>query len=398
MKLTDLQIKRLALPEGATKQKTFFDEYFKGFGLRVSIGGSKTFVLMHGKRRKLRTLGRYPDMSLAEARIAAKKVQGQVVGKDDATPARAPTISYDEVRMQFLKDTSRRTKTSTHDEYTRSLYKHFNFSKPITSVTRNEIFKIISDLQARPSSAHHAFISIRTLMNWAVLHGYITTSPVPPLRFKPMTRSRTLTDEELVLVWQRAEAVGHPYGTIVKLLILTGQRRGEIAGLRRSWLTKDGVTFPAGFCKNKREHVIPLGPMARDLIESIPIDGDLVFPARGKPNTPFWGWSKSKVQFATPLGIAHFTLHDLRRTFSSQLAALGTPIHVTEKLLNHVSGTLSGVAAIYNRYSYAAEMRSAVEAYEAHIKTLISIADAPPATNPSCQSLPISTVRDSLGA
>jgi len=372
MKLTDLQIKKISLPKGATKQKTFFDEAFKGFGLRVSVGGSKTFVLMHGKRRNLRTLGRYPDISLAEARVAAKKVQGQVVGTDGAAPARAASISFDEVRNQFLKDSFRRTKTSTHDEYTRLLHKHFNFSKPITSVTRKEISEIITDLRGKPSSAHHAFIGIRTMMNWAVLHGYLTASPVPPLRFKPMARSRTLTVEELLLVWKRAEAVGHPYGTIVKLLILTGQRRGEIAGLRRSWLTKDGITYPAGFCKNKREHMIPLGPMARNLIESIPIDGDLVFPARGRANTPYSGWSKSKAQFEAPLGIADFTLHDLRRTFSSQLAAMGTPIHVTEKLLNHVSGTLSGVAAIYNRYSYAAEMRSAVEAFEARLMILLS--------------------------
>ncbi len=136
MKLTDLQIKKLSLPEGATKQKTFFDEAFKGFGLRVSVGGSKTFVLMHGKRRKLRTLGCHPDVSLAEARVAAKKVQGQVVGTDDAALARAASISFDDVRNLFPKDSSRRTKISTHDEYTRLLHKHFNFSKPITSVTR----------------------------------------------------------------------------------------------------------------------------------------------------------------------------------------------------------------------------------------------------------------------
>ncbi len=209
------------------------------------------------------------------------------------------------------------------------------------------------------------------MMNWAVMHGYLATSPVPPLRFKPIARSRTLMDEELVLVWKRAGAIGHPYGTIVKLLILTGQRRGKIAGLRRSWISNDLVTFPSGFCKNKREHVIPLGRVARKVIDGIPGEGELSFPARGRTSTSYSGWGKAKAQFDAPLGIADYTLHDLRRTFSSQLAAFGTPIHVTEKLLNHVSGTQSGVAGVYNRYSYAAEMRSDVEAYEAHLEALI---------------------------
>ncbi len=100
----------------------------------------------------------------------------------------------------------------------------------------------------------------------------------------------------------------------------------------------------------------------------------ILFPA-GKPNgLVFNGWAKQKAALDRLAPLPHWTLHDLRRTFSSQMAALGTPIHVTEKLLNHVSGTLSGVAGVYNRYSYAAEMRAAVEAYEAHILKLVALA------------------------
>jgi integrase len=101
-----------------------------------------------------------------------------------------------------------------------------------------------------------------------------------------------------------------------------------------------------------------------------PGKGDLLFPARGKEALPFSGWSKSTADFDKPLGIPDYTIHDLRRTNSSQLAALGMPIHVTEKLLNHIPGTLSGVAGVYNRYSYAAEKRTAMEGLEAHILKL----------------------------
>lgn len=209
-------------------------------------------------------------------------------------------------------------------------------------------------------------------MNWCVRHGLLETSPVPALQFSTKSRSRILTDQELRTVWHRAVEEGYPYGTIVQLLILTGQRRGEIVGLQRNWIGKDTISFPAGFCKNKREHVIPLGAEARRIFETMPEEGELIFPARGNPEATFSGWSKAKAQFDAPLHISTYTLHDLRRTFSSQLAALGTPIHVTEKLLNHVSGTLSGVAGVYNRYSYATEMRSAILAYETQLKALIS--------------------------
>jgi integrase len=200
---------------------------------------------------------------------------------------------------------------------------------------------------------------------------------VPTIRFQSVSRTRILTENELTSIWHRAEEVGYPYGVLIKLLILTGQRRGEIVGLRRSWISKDTITFPVGFCKNKREHVIPLGAMARSIVDGIPNDGELLFRARGQTDTTFSGWSKAKAQFDEPLSIAPYTLHDLRRTYSSQMAALGTPIHVTEKLLNHVSGTLSGVAGVYNRYSYATEMRSAIEAYETRLLALIS----PPVSN-----------------
>ena len=119
-------------------------------------------------------------------------------------------------------------------------------------------------------------------------------------------------------------------------------------------------------------------PLAQQIVASIPGKDQLLFPARGASHTSFSGWSKAKRAFDQPLSLDPFTLHDLRRTFASQLAALGTPIHVTEKLLNHVSGTLSGVTAVYNRYTYAAEMRAAVEAHEAHLRRLLD-QNLPPA-------------------
>jgi integrase len=369
-RLTDLLITKLSLPSGATKlQHTFFDDGFKGFGVRVSVGGAKSFVLMHGKRRKLMTLGRYPDISLSDARILARKA---LVGALDATETNAAMLTFPDARARFLADARVHTKSSTYSEYERLLKKHFNFEKLITDITRKDIMDVVADLKDSPSIAQHAFVAIRTLMNWAVRRGYLSSSPVPPLRFKTISRSRILSDEELKFVWQRASELKTSYGYIVQLLILTGQRRGEIASLRRSWIIGDTLTFPIGFTKNKREHTMPIGPFAKQIISALPVVNDLLFPARGKPEQPYNGWSKAKREFDEALGFTDYTLHDLRRTFSSNLAKLAVPIHVTEKLLNHVSGTVSGVAAVYNRHNYADEMKHAIADYEAYLADLIA--------------------------
>ncbi len=194
---------------------------------------------------------------------------------------------------------------------------------------------------------------------------------MPPLKYHSKARSRTLSDKELRIVWKRAEEYGYPYGRIVQFLILTGQRRGEIAGLQWKWINDDKIVFPQGFTKNKREHRVPIGPLTKRILDELPQLSENVFPARTSTGTTFSGWSKSKRHFDKPLDMSPYTLHDLRRTYSSNLAKLGVPIHVTEKLLNHVSGSISGIAAVYNWHTYTEEMREAVEVYEAHIITLI---------------------------
>lgn len=363
MRLTDLLIKQIQFPE--TGQKTYFDDALPGFGVRVSQGGAKSFVVMSGRARKLKTLGRYPDLTLSDARKKAKLVQAV---EEPQSPG-LPSVTFSNARDRFIEDTKARTKTRTVDEYERLLKRHFPFENELTAVSRKDIVEHITKLRNVPSIEQHAFVAIRTMMNWCVRHGLLDVSPVPKLRFSTHSRTRVLTDDELKSVWNRAQAVGYPYGAIVQLLILTGQRRGEIAGLRRSWIEDDAITFPAGFTKNKREHRIPIGPLTKEIIAAIPGTTDLLFPAKGKgkEELPFNGWSKCKSEFDKPLSLVPYTLHDFRRTYSSNLAKLDVPIHVTEKLLNHVSGTISGVAAVYNRHSYWEEMISAIAVHEANL-------------------------------
>ena len=185
-------------------------------------------------------------------------------------------------------------------------------------------------------------------------------------------RDRVLNESELKEVYKRSLEYPYPFGPIVQLIILTGQRRSEIVALRRSWIEQDTVIFPQGFTKNKREHRLPLPPTAQTLIHDLPETGDLLFPSRTDHGLTFNGWGKCKARFDEPLEIEPYTLHDLRRTFSSNMAMLGVPIQVTEKILNHISGTISGVAAVYNRYSYHDEMRTALVEYDRYLAKLIS--------------------------
>lgn len=310
-------------------------------------------------------------MSLAEARARAEGIQAEIALESPHTVAR-PTLKFEDARRMFLADSAQRNKPRTVEEYTRLLHKHFPLIGPLEEIDRHELVRTLDKLKSTPSEQKHAFVAIRTMMNWCWKRGYIETSPVPPLTFRSKPRSRVLSDDELRAVWERAGGYGYPFGEIVKLLILTGQRRGEITNLRRSWIEGDVVTIPPEIVKNGREHALPIGGMARSVIEGIPDRTDLFFPSRLNDEKPFNGFSRSKRAFDREIVIEPYTLHDLRRTFSSVMAKLGTPIHVTEKILNHTSGTISGVAAVYNRHSYQDEMRDALGNYEAHLLNITS--------------------------
>jgi len=368
LRLTDIAIKKLSSP--LQGQVTHWDELTPGFGIRCS-SKSKSFVVMYGEKRQLKTLGRYPDMSLAEARAEAKRFFVQY--SDGAFAPAKLSISFADAKARFLQDCEGRNKPRTVADYTRLLNKHFQFSGTLEDFTREKIMKVVSGLSQTPSEQSHAFVAIRTMMNWCVRQGLIEYSVVPKMKQSSVSRNRILSDQELREVLLKAQETPYPFGPIIQLLVLTGQRRTEIGSLRRSWLVESHITFPEGFAKNKREHRFPLSPMAINVFKSVPDTGDLLFPAVTNLEKPFSGWAWHKARFDETLeGVDSYTIHDLRRTFATVHAKIGTPIHVTEKLLNHVSGTISGVAAVYNRHSYTEEMKIAVGEYDKYIANLIS--------------------------
>jgi integrase len=368
IRLTDLAIKKLPLPPSG--QVTYWDELTPNFGVRCSTR-SRSYIVLLGEKRRRKTLGRYPDLSLADARRQAKQLLANNALDEGVFASERPIVSFDQAREDFLADCERRNKPRTVADYRRLLHKHFSFKGDVREVSRAQIMKVISKLSDTPSEQSHAYVAIRTLMNWCVRQGLIEYSVVPPMKQSTAERDRVLNEQELLEVLNHAQETPFPFWPIVQLLLYTGQRRSEVGMLRRSWISGDQVLFPKGFAKNNREHRFPITAMAQAVISDLPDTGDLLFPAATDFEKPFTTWAWHKKRFDEGLeNVAPYTLHDLRRTFATTHAKLGTPIHITEKLLNHVSGTISGVAAVYNRHTYLDEMWVAVTAYDEYLAKL----------------------------
>jgi integrase len=192
-----------------------------------------------------------------------------------------------------------------------------------------------------------------------------------PFHRKEAPRARVLSDDELRDVWRASGSLDlpAPFRTIIKLLIVTGQRRGEIAALRSSYISHNQQTIclPGDLTKNHREHTFPIGPLGRSLI---PTGEGLLFSAKGRPNRPFNGWSKSKIVLDELCGVSKWTLHDLRRTFRTNLGRLGVTPHIAERLVNHISAR-SDMEEVYDLYQYLPEMRAAAELWEGHLENIL---------------------------
>lgn len=367
IKLSDPTIRALRTPD--TGQITYWDEALSGFGVRLASGGSKSFIVMQGEQRRRVTIGRYPVLSLADARAKAKRIMAEITLGTYEKPMRANTFEY--YLEQFLESQRKKNRARTAAEYTRLLKTHF--SKPfgkiaIDKVEKRDISKIIEALIPRAGECQHALTALKVFYNWCIGQGFLVLSPCAGMKSptRAIARERVLSIDELKKVLEGCGSIGYPYGMIVQLLALTGQRRNEIASLRWEWIDSENktITLPSSLTKNKKPHTLPYGDRVAEILATIPNTGSLLFPARGRKDVPFSGWSKAKNELDTLCAFDDWVLHDLRRSLATGLAALGTPIHVTEKLLNHVSGTMAGIVSVYQRHAYMDEMREAIGKWE----------------------------------
>ncbi len=381
-RLTAASVERLRPP--AKGRIEYWDNLLPGFGLRVSETGAKTWVLMYrvGRRQRRLTLGKYPALGLTKAREKARKALDQLDhGTDPAAHRRGlqgGADTFEGAADLFLDRYARRhQRNPERTEYLLLKYVTPKWTgRKLESIGRGDVALLVDGIaeHGAPVMANRVLAVIKKLFSWAVARDLLDLSPAAGVQApgKETARDRVLTYTELKAVWQACGGLGHPFGPLLRLLILTGQRRGEVAHMAWPDIEDGTWTLPREITKSDRLHVVPLSGLAVETIEAVPkIEGcDLLFPSRRGTDRPLSGFSRAKRQLDTLSGVEDWRLHDLRRTVASGLARLQTPPHVIEAVLNHRSGTISGVAAVYNRYSYLDEKRHALDAWAQHVAGL----------------------------
>ncbi len=361
----------------------------KGWALRYRLGG---------KPAKM-TLGAFPALSVAAARERARSALIEVAKGVD--PAGAARVAKTEAEAKAERDRvsavidlfierhakpKQKSWVETRRVFDREVIPFWG-ARTLGSITRAEVHELLDRVVDRgsPIMANRVLAAVRKLFNWSVERGLVAASPCDKIKAPGAERSRDriLTDAELRAVWEAGDAVGWPFGPLVQLLLLTGQRREEVGAMRWAELDLDaGIwTLPKERAKNAKAHLVPLSPQAVAILRKVPrieVEGapGYVFTTTGATSISGFSKAKSRVDalVARELGETPpaWVIHDLRRTFASNLARLGTALPTIERLLNHISGpSFGGVAGVYQRHGFEPEMRRAVDAYGDFIGRLV---------------------------
>lgn len=420
--LTDVSIKKLPLP---ASRKEVPDGKITGLYLVLQPSGAKSWALRYrvaGLPKKL-TIGPYPAIDLATARKRAQEATGDVAGGNDPAAAKVAARAAAKAEREAETDKVERVADLFVERYAKPKTRDWRETKRmldneiaprwkgkrLSQITRANVADLLDEIVDRgaPIRANRVFAQFRKMCNWAIARGIIDRNPCASMSApSPETqRDRVLSDDEIRLVWKASDASGWPFGPIVKLLLLTGARRDEVAGMR--WTEVDLAariwTLPEARTKNKRAHEIPLSDDAVTVLTALPRmekrvqgeDGkislrrvDLAFSTTG--TTTVSGFSRAKTMIDTAVlellqkraesagdeadeatAPERWTLHDLRRTFATNLQRIGVKLEVTEAVLNHVSGSRAGVVGIYQRHDWAEEKRQALDAWARRLKAIV---------------------------
>lgn len=367
----------LALGPGETDVVVWDDE-LPGFGLRLREGGTKTWIVRYrvGVRSRVQNLGRLAVVDPDAARRAARKVlAARALGEDPAAEkAKArqrAALTFGTVLQTYLEQRIRpRLRPRSVVEVERHLLVHCEpfHAMPVHEVTKPLVAARLAALAkaSGPVAANRVRASLSAFFAWSMQTGVVDSHPVaflPKPGGSEKSRERVLSIGELADIWRATEGPGD-FDAILRLLILTGQRRSEVAAME--WSEVDYATatwsLPSGRTKNGTPHIVPLSEPAVAILRGRPVRSgrELVF---GEGEGPFSGWSQSKrrLDAKLPKTMAAWTLHDLRRSFVTALNDLGIAPHAVEATVNHQSGAAkAGVAGVYNKSKYLNEKRAAV--------------------------------------
>jgi integrase len=384
MKFTDKTVtqSKPELPEGKTDH-IFFDDLDRGFGLRVRDTGSKIWVYQYSRNNKTRrmTIGVFPTMSPAQAREQVRKLTAERrLGADPARDLALKQIdkeSFADIVAQYLAAKQKELRDRTYAEterYLKGTASRLN-TRPLALITQSEIGDLLdrATQDSGDATANRLRANLAAMFTWAMQRGKVAANPVMLTeKRKEQSRDRVLSNDELAAIWNALPE--GDFGTIVKLLMLTGQRRSEIGGLKWSEIDmRNGqINLPGERTKNGHPHFIPLSEPVRAILAPLHHIRDHVF-GRGDSTDGFAGWSAAKAALDAVLKFDDpWTLHDLRRTMATGMGELGVQPHIIEAAINHQSGHKAGVAGTYNRANYHAERKVALDKWAAHIMALVT--------------------------
>ena len=395
----------------AAKDVFVWDDKLTGFGLKVTPSGSKVYLYQYrlgGRGAKVRryTIGKHGKLTPDAARTIAEGLSLKVANGVDPQRQKvdearqAIDLAFDAYVDRFA-DGCLKAKWKASHEYAKSLLVTYAVpilrDKPLPHIKPKDIRAVLAPVKDKLATAHNLFSVIRRLFRWAVNEGDLEVSPIdgmePPEA--PATRDVVLKDEELAVVWRASAALGYPFGPMVRLLALTGARREEVAGMEWSELNHSAQEWhlPAARSKNDAAATWPLSSLAILELDALakrsgkvsgwPRKG-LVFSTTGE--TSVSGFSRSKTRLdkliakeaakaKEPITMQSWRLHDLRRTLATGLQKLGVRFEVTEAVLNHVSGSKSGVAGIYQRHDWRPEKKVALQSWADHVASVLTGAD-----------------------
>ena len=375
--LTELAIRK-AKP--ADKRYDLFDASVRGLGLRVATSGTKSWFMMRRfNGRMLRTtFGRYPEVPLALARLKAPDVLADMA--DGQTAGQRRTDLFRVVLDEWLKKDQ--TKNKSVHQVRVAMYKHALPAfgpMPVASITKRDVNRLIDKIvdSGSPVAANRVLAFTKRFFSWCKERDILELSPAEAIRppSKEKTRDRVLTLEEIKGFWAACGQMGYPWGPIFQLLLLTGARLREVS--QASWdevsIADGTLNLPSSRTKNARPHQIQLSDQALSIIQALPKVGghDLLFTTNGK--TPVSGFSKVKKRLDIMSDVTNWRFHDLRRSFATHSTEkLSISPVIADKILNHATGQVRGVAAIYQHGEYLEDRRAALQKWGNFIQELVS--------------------------
>jgi integrase len=394
-RLTDQFVERVAPP--ARGRVEYFDAAFPALSLRISQHGHKSWSLFYRvignpKLRRYK-LGVHPQVKPAKARLLATEILDQVRSGIDPGAlkrlARQDTVldisSIDALVHDYLhqyveKNCSAGTYRNAKRMLAVDVLRPWH-GRQLTSISKRDVIDLVDCIAERaPVHANRVLARLNAMFNWAVDKDRIAASPIAGIKAptKEKARDRWLNDREIVWFWQACEQLGYPFGPLFQTLLLTAQRLNETASMEWAEVDLDAKLWviPRGKAKSDRAHEVQLSEPVIALLRSLPSLGPNVFT--GKSGRGVTGFTSGKdrleaaIQRVGGATIEKFTLHDLRRTAASGMARLGIAPHVVDRILNHSSGVIRGVAAVYNRFEYQGERRAALAAWAFYVTSLLT--------------------------